>query len=278
MNLDDNEARGVVLDTPGDVTHVRLTAAVTDSVRFDVSADNGGTWTEVPADQEWQQLAVTGTQLMWRASLHYATVGAVPACDSLLIEYGDLVPILVQEIRADAADGGVVLYWDLFADEAIAGFRIYRRETGGGSPEVVVNSVLLRPGARSFADRTAAPGRGYSYSLGVVKPDGSEIRSRAVTVVTGHLQAALRQNHPNPFNPATTISYVVPRPMSVEVAVFSLEGKLVRRLVDGPAAAGAREVRWDGTNERGQPVASGVYFCRYTAGKFTQTRKMLLLK
>ena len=133
-------------------------------------------------------------------------------------------------------------------------------------------------GFKSFADRTVVPGRGYQYTLGVVKPDGSEVRSRAVTVVTGPLQAALGQNHPNPFNPATTISYVVPRPMNVEVAVYSLEGKLVRRLVDGPAVAGAREVHWDGTNERGQRVASGVYFCRYTAGKFTQTRKMLLLK
>jgi flagellar hook assembly protein FlgD len=66
--------------------------------------------------------------------------------------------------------------------------------------------------------------------------------------------------------------------MRVELAIYSPSGQLVRRLIDGPVAAGLRDVEWDGTNQKGQRVASGVYFYRFTAGKFTQTRKMILLK
>jgi hypothetical protein len=277
-NLEDNTVQSVALNTPRLVSHVSLSAASSDSVRWEVSADSGATWDDVIPDESWQELSAYGTQLVWRASLYPETAGGVPVCDSMLLRYYDLVPIVVQEIRADASADGVELHWDVAADEDITGFRIYRRESAGGAREAAVHAGLLPPATRSFMDRTAEPGSAYHYTLGVVRPDGSEVRSRAVSVVMERLQAALHQNHPNPFNPATTISFVVPRPMRIELAVFSLDGALVRRLVDGPSPPGLQEVHWDGTNEAGQRVASGVYFCRYTAGTFVQTRKMVLLE
>lgn len=277
-NIDDNEVQSVVVSTPRLVSHVSLAAACTDSVRWEVSADSGSTWDEIIPDRTWQELSVFGTNLLWRASLHAAAPGSVPACDSLELRYSDLIPVVVQGIRADVSAGGVELHWDLSTDEAFAGFRIYRREAAQGPPESAIHDGLLPPPARSFTDRTAEAGRAYRYTLGVVGPDGSEVRSRPVSVVTGSLRAALHQNHPNPFNPVTTISFVVPRPMEVEVAIFSANGELVRRLVEGASAPGTREVQWDGTNEQGLRAASGVYFCRYTAGKFTQTRKLLMIK
>jgi hypothetical protein len=277
-NLDDNVVQSVVRDTPRLVSHVSLSVAYNDSVRVEVSADSGTTWDEIVPDQTWQPLSKYGTQLMWRANLHATAAGMIPVCDSLVLTYDDLVPIVLQEIRADASDGGVVLRWDLAADEAVSGFRVYRCEAAGGSSEVAVHDGLLPPESRSFSDRTAVAGREYSYTLGVVKPDGSEVRSRSVSILPKPVEAALYQNHPNPFNPTTTISFAVPRAMRVELAIYSPSGQLVRRLIDGPVAAGLRDVEWDGTNQKGQRVASGVYFYRFTAGKFTQTRKMILLK
>jgi serine protease AprX len=94
---------------------------------------------------------------------------------------------------------------------------------------------------------------------------------------------SLEQNYPNPFNPVTTIRFKVkgerlkaPTPTSLKI--YNILGQLVRTIVDEPKSAGEYEVVWDGKNERGEEMASGIYFYRLKAGDFTETRKMLLLK
>ena len=91
---------------------------------------------------------------------------------------------------------------------------------------------------------------------------------------------SLAQNSPNPFNPATTISYSVPEGTLVQVklTVYNIRGQLVRTLVDEVREPGSYTVYWDGRNDAGRQVASGVYFYRMRAGDFVQTRKMVLLK
>jgi hypothetical protein len=89
---------------------------------------------------------------------------------------------------------------------------------------------------------------------------------------------ALLQNHPNPFNPETEISYVLPNACRVELSVCNLLGRRIRTLVDEDQAAGHKTVRWDGADEEGNQVASGVYFYRIKAGDFTEARKMILMK
>jgi len=89
----------------------------------------------------------------------------------------------------------------------------------------------------------------------------------------------LRQNAPNPFNPATTISFVVPAGgANVSLRIYDTAGRLVRTLVDRFEPSGTREVTWQGRNDQGQPVSSGVYFYRLTAPSFSETRKMVLLR
>jgi hypothetical protein len=89
---------------------------------------------------------------------------------------------------------------------------------------------------------------------------------------------SLKQNVPNPFNSATIIEYSLPRESGVEIAIYNILGQKVRTLLEGGQAAGRRRVVWDGRNEKGQEVSSGIYFYRIEAGEFVQTRKMLLLK
>jgi len=89
---------------------------------------------------------------------------------------------------------------------------------------------------------------------------------------------ALAQNSPNPFNPATTISYSVSAPSTVHLTVYDLRGRLVTTLVDRMQQEGTYSVQWDGKDSRGQTLSSGVYFYRMEAGTFSSTRKMILLK
>jgi len=88
----------------------------------------------------------------------------------------------------------------------------------------------------------------------------------------------LAQNHPNPFNPQTSIKYNITREGHVELAVYDLTGRLVKTLVSGTSAVGEFTATWDGTNLSGARVPSGTYLYRLSAGVDTQTRKMSLVK
>ena len=89
---------------------------------------------------------------------------------------------------------------------------------------------------------------------------------------------ALGQNYPNPFNSSTALRFDLAAPEAVELSVYSLQGQQVAQLARGFRPAGRYELAWDGTDDRGRPLASGVYFFRLRAGDFVQARKLLLLR
>ena len=89
---------------------------------------------------------------------------------------------------------------------------------------------------------------------------------------------SLHQNHPNPFNPVTTISFSLRERGRALLAVYDVAGRLVRVLADGVMDAGPHEVAWDGRDREGRAVASGVYFYRLETGAFMETKKMVLLR
>lgn len=90
---------------------------------------------------------------------------------------------------------------------------------------------------------------------------------------------ALHQNYPNPFNPTTTITYDVKEQTRVVLKVYNVLGQEVRTLVDRMENAGARKtVVWDGKNNAGHSVSTGIYFYRIEMGKFVKSRKMMLMK
>lgn len=88
----------------------------------------------------------------------------------------------------------------------------------------------------------------------------------------------LLQNYPNPFNPETVINYQLDQNAHVELAIFNLLGQKVRVLVNGTRTTGSYEVRWDGTDDFGNQVSSGIYVYRLNAGEFTNSKKMVLLQ
>jgi len=88
----------------------------------------------------------------------------------------------------------------------------------------------------------------------------------------------LLQNHPNPFNPITTIGYTLPRRSTVKIDVYNLLGQRVKTLVDQEKPPGSYSVTWNGTDAAGEAVSTGVYFYLLRAGDYVETKKMVLLK
>jgi hypothetical protein len=89
---------------------------------------------------------------------------------------------------------------------------------------------------------------------------------------------AVYQNYPNPFNPSTSIKYALPKSTTVSLRIYDMLGREVRTLVNEEQNAGYHHVVWDGLNDAGVAVATGIYTYRFTAGEYSQTQKMMLLK
>ena len=144
-------------------------------------------------------------------------------------------------------------------------------------PTAALVNTWLQLAQQNAASRvqTSLP-KGFSYARGI---QVLEQLARALTPDT----TALLANYPNPFNPETWIPYQLAKPADVTVTIYASDGSGVRTLALGHQAAGMYKNRtqaayWDGKNELGESVASGLYFYTLTAGEFTATRRMLILK
>ncbi len=194
-----------------------------------------------------------------------------------IIDFEAPVPVLITSFEAFALDAGVDLKWLLHSDEDVRGLKIYRRaERGEWLP--LETGHLLNPRTTAHTDMSAAPGQVYEYALAVVMPDGSEVRSQIVQVNTRAVSLVLYPNRPNPFNPSTAIPFSLPERMFVNLSVYNVEGRRVRTLLDQTVPGGYQEAVWDGKDDGGRPVSSGVYFYHLKAGEKVLTNQLVLLK
>ena len=124
----------------------------------------------------------------------------------------------------------------------------------------------------------------YSAFVGTVYFDDLDVQAVKATEVVSQNgkeipgKFSLNQNYPNPFNPSTVISFDLPKQSQVTLVVYDLLGKEVKTLVNGNVNAGRQSVRWNGDNNSGLKVSSGIYIYRISANGFAQTRKMILVK
>jgi hypothetical protein len=141
----------------------------------------------------------------------------------------------------------------------------------------------------AFSTESPAHSLSYIYNENVdgapyvreISPEftGSNVALNSqVTGATLPTEFALSQNVPNPFNPTTQVSFSLPKASHVNLTIYNVLGQQVKTLVDKDLAAGVQNVEWDGTDNVGRTVASGVYFYRLNAGEFQATKKMLMLK
>jgi hypothetical protein len=188
-------------------------------------------------------------------------------------------PLPVFITRFDAVQNGeaVELSWDFASDEPVDTYRLYRGEGSHGAATMIAQGDAAT--IRTYLDPSVRPSTSYRYELVVRTRDGEEYRSQPVTITTAALAMALGQNHPNPFNPSTTIPFTVAEDDSrVRLFVLDAGGRIVRTLFNGAKPAGSHTVTWDGRDERGGATSSGVYFCVLDVNGERRTRKMVLLK
>ena len=192
-------------------------------------------------------------------------------------------PVLGAQFVFTLGDERIHLDW-LVPAEAGRVFTVDRAEVTGGTTgafHTIARGVEASTDGRVLlTDKGVEMGGRYVYKLtgdpGVIH----ETNGLYVPVS----RAELGQNFPNPFNPTTKIEYWVPEGTragdraGVNLVVYDVRGARVRTLVSGPKGAGRYVAEWDGRDDAGSPVSSGVYFYRMTAGSFSAVRKMVLLK
>jgi len=185
-----------------------------------------------------------------------------------------------------ATDDEVEVTWNGADDIGVVHVVILLSTDGGASyPDTVATGpfnesfMWLVPAVNSSACRLQVE---CYDALGNVGSDASDANF-AINGVTGVddvpvRQLALHHNVPNPFNPRTEITFALPKAQPVTLRVYDLTGKVVRTLASGEYPAGTHSVVWQGENDRGAQVASGVYFYRLSTAERDFTHKMLLLK
>ncbi|RKY05206.1 hypothetical protein DRP77_01660, partial [Candidatus Poribacteria bacterium] len=186
---------------------------------------------------------------------------------------------LPSKIEVEAGEGEVIVRWRMDDNPFVEGYVLERRGEDG------TVRFELPADAREFVDKEVQEERCYSYRLTVLFRSGAELSSDefTVTVLPVIKRTALLQSYPNPFNPEVWIPYELAEECRVEILIFDMNGRLVRRLDLGVQPRGRyiskqKAAHWDGRNERGERVGSGVYFYTLKAGRFTATRKMIIRK
>jgi hypothetical protein len=189
----------------------------------------------------------------------------------------EAVPVLISTFTATARDAGIDVRWNVSNDEALSSFSLLRRGGDAAQPTQIAGGEFTAVNG-SYFDAKVAPATTYHYELVLRARSGDEFRSTVATVTTPMVAAALGQNRPNPFNPATTIEYSVSERTSVVVGIYDATGALVVRLNEGVREPGTFRVRWDGRDASGKSAGSGVYFYRLEGSRDTAAKKMVLLK
>ncbi len=185
----------------------------------------------------------------------------------------------------------IELTWDAVVHPDIDGYNVFRGKWENGDFEMLNDAPVTET---SFTDFAVPDNDVYWYHVtALYSGDYGEAESFASNYDSGSTedptgtdddllvvpeQFFISQNYPNPFNPATTISYGLPDDADVRIEIYNILGQNVRTLVDEHQAAGYRSVIWDGNDDSGNQVSTGVYFYRIEAGVFNASRKMLLIK
>jgi len=195
-----------------------------------------------------------------------------------LAELGSAVDVAMVSFEGRYSDQGVLLLWTARSDTPFDGYDIYRAEGQSDLFERINSERIAALETAEYSDRTAIPGRSYSYYISAVSEGAEIFRSTTVKLALPPRPVTLYQNFPNPFNPSTIISFFIPERSPVRLDIFDTGGKRVDTLVNGIKSAGRYDIGWNGINSRGNAVSSGVYYYRLSAGRKVITRKLVLMR
>ena len=217
------------------------------------------------------------------------------------------LPVTLSSFEARYFDNGVILRWITESETNNLGFEIYRGDSKDGPFEKITPHRIAGAGTTAsqnkyeYIDETAVEGNKYFYYVEDIDFSGEKGRSETIPAVSGPfgkekpkmfgessvlgqpVKFQVFQNFPNPFNPETWIPFQIPEATDVTVKIYNVFGQAVRTIDLGQKEVGRylskdESIHWDGRNQNGELVPSGVYFYQFRAGKFMAMKKMLLVK
>ncbi|MCK9584506.1 MAG: carboxypeptidase regulatory-like domain-containing protein [Candidatus Cloacimonetes bacterium] len=197
-------------------------------------------------------------------------------------------------ITPQVAGGGEMKFWarTFHADYGLEEFKIGVSTTGTAPANFTIitgaTAVLAPLEWTEFAyDLSAYAGQQVYVAIQCISNDHFIFMVDDVTISAGVgnengvapvYTTALKGNYPNPFNPETTISFSVKDAGPVSVEIYNVKGQLVKKLVNGVKEAGDHTAVWNGKDNNGRAVSSGVYYFKMNAGKYSSTKKMIMMK
>ena len=181
-----------------------------------------------------------------------------------------------------SASGAPVVHWTAAPTGSATGFNVYRATAEDG-PFALLNDAPLPPqSSGSYEDTTTWPQTTYWYDVRALHFDGSESSVLATAIVVrtgGEFQLKLFPLCPNPMSGSATVLFDVPdEAADVHLAIYSVTGQLVATILDGPTERGRHEKTWDGHDNLGHPVSSGIYFARLVSRGKHDDQKIMILR
>ncbi len=179
----------------------------------------------------------------------------------------------------------ITLNWKTATETNNYGFNVERRSSDGSWNALgFVSGNGTTSSARFYSFQDERPAASNVYRLRQIDRDGTEHISQSIEVAGADPSFTLLQNYPNPFNPSTTLAFNCEQASTVTLAIYAIDGRLVRTLASQDAReAGTHAYFWDGNDDSGNQVASGLYLYRLTAAHggssiFTASRTMTLVR
>jgi hypothetical protein len=256
--------------------------------------DNGKTissaslWKKSNGDGTWSNVIPSFDASGRTVSFNYMNTSA-GTVSYTVSDQGNALPVELTAFSAENSADKVKLKWKTATEINNYGFDVERKllkekETDSGN--IGWKKIGFAAGSGnansardySFSDNAPAAGT-LLYRLKQMDINGAFKYSETVSLKCAIPSAyGLMQNYPNPFNPSTLISYQLPAASFVKIKIFDMLGREIRTLVNDYVEAGSSTVEWDGSDNNGSRVSSGIYIYNIKAGSFSAARKMNLLK
>ena len=188
----------------------------------------------------------------------------------------NILPVELSSFASTVKNNAVTLSWSTATEKSNYGFNVERSTDKTNWVKIGFvngNGNSNSPKNYSFTDKSSNSGKMY-YRLKQVDTDGKYEYSKTIEADLGLPKTyELSNNYPNPFNPSTTIRFSLPEKQNVKITVFNTLGQKVAEILNGEMEAGVHEINFNASN-----LTSGIYIYTMNAGKFTQTKKMMLIK
>jgi hypothetical protein len=262
---------GLLLDPLEDET---LYAAVEDAVWF--SEDGGQQWTEIGPVHPGETVFTLEFHPEDRVSMYAVTTGGIYLSEDRALSWKPLLKPggmrwLSGQLRFDPHDPNhFYLVTGRYLYESGDAGQTWVEISQGFEGFPWFNDLAFDPFDESVVYVTT--------TWGVYKLDRASVVTAVEETATLPSAFSLSPAYPNPFNPSTTIRFTLPQPGEAELAIYNLLGQKMATLARGVQEAGPHTLAWNGRDEYGRELSSGVYLCRLRAGGRVETRKLLLLR